>query len=223
MKRTSFKDRILPYYTRSEEKFNMISHIVGGGFSIAALVLCVVFSALRSDVWAVVSSAIYGASLVILYTSSSIYHGLYLSNGKKVMQVIDHCTIYFLIGGTYTPITLCAIRRVSPGWGWTVFGIVWGIAAVATVFTAIDLKRFSKLSMICYICMGWCIVIAAKITLKAIDLKGILWLLAGGVFYTIGAVLYAIGKKKRYVHSVFHIFVLIGSILQFISIFFYVL
>ena len=221
--RTKLCDRILPNYTKAEEIFNMISHIVGAVFGVVALVLCVVYSALKGDVWGVVGSSIYGAALVLLYTMSSIYHGLPINTGKKVMQVMDHCTIYFLIGGTYTPILLTSIRRVSPGWAWTIFGIVWGLAALATVFTAIDLKKYSKLSMACYIGMGWCIVIAGKTAMEAIPFEGLMWLLAGGIAYTAGAGLYAVGKKKKFFHSIFHIFCVIGSFCQFICILMYVL
>ena len=223
--RTKLRDRILPDYTKGEEIFNMVSHIVGGALGIAALVLCVVKSALKGDPWGVVSSSIYGASLIVLYTMSSIYHGLHKNMGKKVMQVIDHCTIYFLIAGTYTPIVLTGIRRSHPGWAWTIFGIVWGLSIAACVFTAIDHNKYQRLSMICYIAIGWCIVIAAKPTIEAIGWTAILWILGGGISYTIGAVLYSIGKKKgkRYMHSVFHLFVLAGSILQFVAIYFYVL
>ncbi len=223
MKRTKLADRILPDYTNGEELMNMISHIVGGGLGVVALVLCVTFSAIRHNPWGVVGSAIYGASLILLYTSSSVYHGLRPGMGKKVMQVIDHCTIYFLIGGTYTPILLCSIRPVSPAWAWVLFGIVWGLAAMATTFTAIDLKKYSVLSMICYIGMGWSVVIAAKTAIEAMTVPGSLWCLAGGILYTVGAVLYGLGKKRRYMHSIFHLFVVAGSIAQFICIFFYVL
>ena len=181
MKRTKLKDRILPTYTTAEERINMITHIVGGGLGVSALVLCVVFAALHHNVWGVVGSAIYGTSLILLYTASSVYHGLRPGMAKKVMQVIDHCTIYFLIGGTYTPILFCCIRPVSPGWAWTLFGIVWGLAAMAATFTAIDLKKYSKLSMICYIGMGWSILLAAKTAIEAIPLPGLLWCLAGGI------------------------------------------
>lgn len=223
MKRTKLADRILPDYTNGEELMNMISHIVGGALGVVALVLCVTFSAIRNNPWGVVGSAIYGASLILLYTSSSIYHGLRPGMGKKVMQVIDHCTIYFLIGGTYTPILLCSIRPISPAWAWVLFGIVWGLAAMATTFTAIDLKKYSVLSMICYIGMGWSVVIAAKTAIEAMTVPGSLWCLAGGILYTVGAVLYGLGKKRRYMHSIFHFFVVAGSIAQFICIFFYVL
>lgn len=223
MKRTKLKDRLLPNYTKGEEWFNAISHMVGATFGIVALVICVVLSAQAGNAWSVVGSAIYGASMIVLYTSSSIYHALTHPTAKKAMQVVDHCTIYFLIGGTYTPILLTCIRPVSPGWAWTIFGIVWGLAAMAATLTAIDLKKYSKLSMACYVGMGWCILLAADIAIQAIPLAGLLWLLAGGIVYTIGAVLYGIGKKHRYVHAVFHIFVIAGSILQFICIVGYIL
>ncbi len=223
MKRTKLKDRLLPEYTRAEEIFNMVSHIVGGGFGIIALVLCVVFSAIKGDAWSVVGSAIYGASMVALYTMSSVYHGIKPETPKKVLQVIDHCTIYFMIGGTYTPILFGAIRQVSAAWCWVIFGLVWGLGIIAAVFTAIDLKKYSKFSMVCYIGMGWCVVLAAKPTMQALPLAGLLWLLAGGIAYTVGAVFYGIGAKKRYIHSVFHLFVVLGSILQFICIFFYII
>lgn len=223
MTRTRLEDRILPDYTKSEELINMISHIVGGALGVIALVLCVTFSTLHKNIWGIVGSAIYGASLILLYTTSSIYHGLRPGMAKKVMQVLDHCTIYFLIGGTYTPILLSSIRTVSPLWAWTLFGIVWGLAAMAATFTAIDLKKYSKLSMICYIGMGWSIVLAAKTAIEAIPLPGLLWCLGGGISYTIGALLYGMGKKKKFMHSVFHIFVVLGSIMQFFCIFFYVI
>ncbi len=223
MTRTKLIDRQLPDYTRGEEIFNMVSHIVGGGFGVIALIVCVVLPAIRGNVWGIVSGAIYGSSMIVLYTMSSVYHGLQHPMAKKVMQVLDHCTIYFLIGGTYTPILLCRLREVYPGWAWTLFGLVWGLAAMATTFTAIDLKKYSVLSMICYIGMGWCIVLAADKAIKAIPFAGLMWLLAGGIAYTIGAILYGLGKKHRYMHSIFHLFVVAGSILQFVCIVFYIL
>lgn len=223
MKRTPLRERSLPDYLRSEEIFNMVSHIVGGALGVIALTLCVIFSALHKDAYAVVGSAVYGSALILLYTSSSVYHGLKPSLAKKVMQVIDHCTIYFLIAATYTPIVLCPIRRYSAAWGWGLFCGVWTIAAAACVFTAIDLKKYSKLSMACYIGLGWCIVIAAKVCIKTIAPMGLFWLLLGGISYTIGAVFYSLLKKIRFMHSVFHIFVVLGSLFQFFSIFFYII
>lgn len=223
MTRTKIKDRQLPDYTKGEEIFNTVTHIVGGGFGIIALVACVILSAIHSDAWAVVGSAIYGGSMILLYTVSSVYHGLKPPFAKKIMQVIDHCTIYLLIGGTYTPILFCAIRKESPAWAWVLFGLVWGLGALASVFTAIDLKKYAVLSMICYIGMGWCIVVAAPIAMRAIAQAGLIWLLAGGIAYTVGAIIYGFGKKCRYMHSIFHIFVVLGSIFQFFSIFFYII
>ncbi len=202
---------------------NTVTHIVGGGFGIAALCLCVLIAALRGNVWGIVSGAIYGVSLVTLYTMSSIYHGLRPGMGKKVMQVIDHCTIYFLIAGTYTPILLCPMRICNPGCAWTMFGLVWGCAALGTVFTAIDLKKYAVLSMCCYLGMGWCILFAGKIALAALRPEALLWLLIGGVSYTVGAVFYGLGRRLSYAHAVFHIFVLAGSITQFIAVAVYIL
>lgn len=223
MNRTPLSQRVLPSYTHGEEIFNTTSHIVGGGFGIIVLVVCVVLSAIHRDPWAVVSSAIYGASMICLYTMSSVYHGLRPCTGKKVMQILDHCTIYFLIAGTYTPIVLTAIRPAYPGWGWTLFGLVWGMAALGCVFTAIDLKKYSVFSMVCYIGMGWCIMLAVKPALDTIAPAGLLWILLGGICYTVGAVLYGIGKRRRWMHSIFHVFVLLGSILQFFGIVGYVI
>ena len=211
----------MPDYTRGEELFNMISHIVGGALGIAVRVSSVALSVLRGDVWVIVGCSIYGVSMVALYTMSSIYHGLRDGMAQRVLQVIDHCTIYFLIAGTYTPILLCAMRRYSPAVAWVVFGIEWGLTALAVTLTAIDLKKYQTFSMICYIGMGWCIIMAIRPTIEALTLDGFLWILAGGIAYTIGSVLYGLGKKVRYMHSVFHLFVILGSFLQFIGIIFY--
>lgn len=218
MTRTALKMRVLPNYTKGEELFNMITHIVGGAFSIAALVLGVIAAAQTGDAWKVVSMSIYGATLVTMYAVSSVYHGLTHEMSKKVMQVIDHCDIYFLIAGTYTPILLCAIRPHNAAIAWTIFGVEWGLTALAATLNAIDLKKFSKLSMTCYIGMGWCIVAVLKPTVEYLTVEGFWWLLFGGIAYTVGAVLYALGKKIHYMHSVFHIFVVIGSILQYVAI-----
>ncbi len=223
MNRTKLADRPLPSYTLNEERIHMITHIIGGAFGIASLVLCILLSAIKQNTWGVVSSAVYGGTLILTYTMSSVYHGLRHRMAKQVMRVLDHCTIYFLIGGTYTPILLCGIRPVSPAWCWVIFGLVWGLAAIATVFTAIDLKKYAKLSMLCYIGMGWSILLAVEPTLRALPRAAIAWLLAGGIAYTVGAVVYGLGKRLPYMHSVFHVFVLIGSALQFVCIFFYVL
>lgn len=223
MKRTPIDERVLPDYSRNEELMNMITHIVGGALGVSVLVFGVLIGAFHRDPWAIVGAAIFGAAMVWLYVMSSIYHGLRPSRGKKVMQVLDHCTIYALIAGTYTPILLAGVRPDHPGLAWTVFGCEWGFAALAATLTAIDLKKYKVFSMICYIAMGWFIVIALKPTVEAMTLHGFFWLLGGGVAYTAGAVLYAMGKTRPYFHSVFHIFVVLGSLLQSIAILRYVL
>ena len=222
-KRTRLSDRTLPDYTRGEEIFNMVSHIVGGSLAVAALVLCVIFSAIKRDAWAVVSSAIYGGTMVALYTMSSIYHGLTVEKAKKVFQIIDHCTIYFLIAGTYTAITLAGIRNTHPVIAFVIFGIVWACCLGAATFTAIDLEKYKKMAMICYLGMGWCIIFFIKPTIELLGLGGMVYLISGGIAYTIGAVLYEIGKTKRYMHSIFHLFVIAGSVLHFFMILFYVI
>lgn len=223
MKRTALKDRPLPTYTVGEERFHTVSHIVGGGFGVLVLVGCVLRAALNGDVWGVVSGAVYGSTLVLLYTVSSVYHGLSPSIGKRVLQVLDHCVIYALIAGTYTPIVLGPIRRYSPGWGWALFGLVWGLALLAATFTAIDLKKYAVLSMVCYIGMGWCIVVAAKPFIASVSVAGVWWIFLGGVAYTVGAVLYGWGRTKRWMHAAFHTMVVVGSVLQAVGIFFHVL
>ncbi|MDD5864629.1 MAG: hemolysin III family protein [Firmicutes bacterium] len=221
MKRTKLSDRQLPDYSRGEEIMNMVTHIVGGAIGIAALTLCVIRAALHHNVWGVVTSAIYGAALVAMFTISSVYHGLKPTLGKKVMQVIDHCTIYFLIAGTYTVILLSAIRPRDPVLGWGLFGFEWAMAALATTLTAIDLKKYQVFSMICYIGMGWAILPFARKAVQALSIPGFGFLLLGGIAYTVGSVLYGLGKRKKWMHSVFHIFVILGAVLQFFCVLFY--
>lgn len=225
MNRTKLIDRKLPDYTKGEEIFNMVSHIVGGGLGVIIFALCVIKSFLNGNAYQIVGSFIYGFSMVILYTMSSVYHGLRNGTAKKVMQIIDHCAVFILIAGTYTPIALTALRLYNPFLGWGVFGFVWAVAALGITLNAIDLKKYSIFSNICYIALGWCIVITGKHAVEALTFKGFMWILAGGIAYTIGAVLYGIAGKKtvRYMHSVFHIFVVLGSLLQFVGILFYIL
>ena len=223
MKRTKLADRILPTYTKGEEIFNMTSHIVGGSFGIVALVLCIVFSAIHHNGYAVISSAIYGTMMIILYTMSSIYHGLKPERkAKKVFQVLDHCSIFLLIAGSYTPFCLVTFREYNVVLGWTIFGIIWGMAILGITLNAIDIKKYKVFSMICYLGMGWCIIFTAKLLPKLLGIPGLVLLVSGGIAYTVGAILYGFGKKKKYIHSVFHLFILLGSILQFFCILLYV-
>ena len=223
MKRTKLKDRKLPSYTKGEEVFNMTSHIVGGALGIVATVLCIVVSTIHKHTYGIVSSAIYGFTLILLYSISSIYHGLSPKlTAKKVLQVLDHCSIFLLIAGSYTPFALCTLRKLDPFAGWWIFGIIWGAAILGIVLNAIDLKSTKKFSMICYLLMGWCIVLRFDLILKGMALPGIILLFSGGLSYTIGAVLYGIGKRKKYFHSIFHLFIVLGSLLQFLCILLYV-
>ena len=198
MKRTKLRDRILPKYTKGEEIFNMTSHIVGGALGIVALVLCVVFAAVHGNGYGVVSGAIYGVTMVILYTMSSIYHGLNPKRkAKKVFQVLDHCSIYLLIAGSYTPFALCTLREYSTALGWTIFGVIWFVAILGIILNSIDIKKFRVFSMICYLVMGWCIVFKINLLPELLGTAGFVLLLLGGLAYTIGAILYGLGKKHR--------------------------
>lgn len=223
MKRVKLGDRVLPVYTKGEEIFNMVSHIVGAGMGMVALVLCVIFAAVHHNVYGVVSSAIFGATLIILYTMSSIYHGLNEKlKAKKIFQVIDHCSIFLLIAGSYTPFALCTLREYDPATGWTIFGIIWGLAILGIILNAIDLKRYKVFSMICYLAMGWCIIIKGSLLPVLLGTSGFVLVLTGGIVYTIGAILYGVGKKKKWMHSIFHIACVIGSLLHFLCILLYV-
>ena len=221
--RTKIKDRILPVYTVGEEIFNMVSHIVGGAVGVATLTVCVIIAALKGSVAGVISSAMFGASMIILYTMSSIYHGLRGETAKKVFQVIDHCTIYFLIAGTYTPMLICALRRTAPVAAWITLGAVWGLTALAVTLTAIDLKKYKVFSMICYIAIGWSIIFSIGKMYAALGAAGFWLLLSGGIAYTSGVVFYKLGKDIKYFHSIFHLFTLAGSILHALCVIFYVL
>lgn len=224
MVRTKLKDRILPKYTKGEEIFNMTSHIVGGALGVVALVLCVVFAAINGNVYGVVSGAIYGVTMIVLYTMSSIYHGLSPKRfSKRVFQVLDHCSIFLLIAGSYTPFALCTIREYDTASGWWIFGIIWDIAILGIVLNSIDIKKYKIFSMICYLVMGWCIIVRANLLPQLLGIPGFVLLLSGGIAYTIGAILYGVGKKYKWMHSVFHMFILLGSFLQFMCILLYVM
>ena len=223
MKRTKLRDRRLPRYSRGEEIMNMVTHIVGGGLAVIGLILCVIRAILARNLWGVITGAVYGLALIAMYTISSVYHGLRPNLGKKVMQVIDHCTIYFLIAGTYTVILLSALRPAYPKLAWGLFAFEWLLTAAATTLTAIDLKRYSVFSMICYIGMGWAIIPFWRQVLDVLGTRGFGLLLWGGIAYTIGSVLYGLGKRKKWMHSVFHIFVVLGSLLQFLAVLLYAL
>ena len=222
-KRIKLADRQLPNYSKGEEIMNMTTHIVGGALGAVALIMCVVKSVINSNGYGLVTSIVYGLSLITLYTMSSVYHGMRPCTAKKVMQVIDHCTIYLLISGSYTVIVLSALRPAYPALGWGLFIFEWLMTALAVTLTAIDLKKYSVFSMICCIGMGWAVIPFWRQTLEVLTMPGFILLLLGGIAYTIGSILYGLGKKRKWMHSVFHIFVVLGSFLQFLSVLLYAL
>lgn len=201
-------------YTLGEELFNAITHGIGALLSVAGCVVLLVRCHQLGDSVAAVSSAIYGATLIILYTMSTLYHAIANEKAKAVFRVFDHVTIYLLIAGTYTPYTLACLGGAL---GWTLFGIVWAAAIVGIVFSSISLRRFQKLSLICYIAMGWVILIAIKPLWQVIGTLPMVFLVIGGVLYTGGVLFYQM-KESRYMHSIWHLFVIAGSIFQYFSI-----
>ncbi|MGN1330081.1 MAG: hemolysin III family protein [Clostridia bacterium] len=224
MKRTKLDDRVLPSYTKGEEIFNMVTHICGGVLGIVAIVLFSIFGAKHHNVYGIVSGIIFGISMIILYTMSSIYHGLSPKlKAKKVFQIFDHCAIFLLIAGSYTPFCLCTLREYEPAIGWIIFGIIWATAIIGIILNSLDIKKYKVLSMICYLLMGWCIIVKVNILPALLTNLGFTFLVAGGIVYSIGAILYGLGKKRKYVHSIFHIFIFLGSLLHFFCVLFFVI
>lgn len=223
IKRTRLKLRMLPNYTRGEEIMNMITHIVGGAIAIIIFILCLWHPNTFTSAGKGISCCVYGISMITVYTISSIYHGLNTYTSKRVMQILDHCAIYLLIAGTYTPIAVCAFLESYFRLGIALLILQWSFAALAITLNAIDLKKYKVFSMVSYIAMGWCIVLVLPQFLRVIEPVGFHLLLAGGISYSIGAILFGLGVKIRWMHSMFHILVVIGSILQFLSIYLYIL
>jgi hemolysin III len=207
------------YYSPIEEKINILSHAVGFIFSIVALVLLVTHATQHGDVWHIVSFSIFGASLIILYAASTFYHSAKKSELRNRLNIIDHASIYVLIAGTYTPFTLVTLKGTI---GWVIFGISWGLALTGIILKLFFTGKYNLLSTIMYVLMGWVIVFAIKPLINNLPLAGLLWLVAGGISYTIGAILYGI-KKIKFNHAIFHMFVLMGSFCHFMSVYFYVL
>ncbi|MCL2546336.1 MAG: hemolysin III family protein [Oscillospiraceae bacterium] len=207
-----------PKYTRGEEQFNMITHVVGGGLGVVALLACVVVAAYNQNVWGIVSGMIYGFSVVLLFTMSSVYHGLKVGLPKRVFRVFDHCTIFVLIAGTYTPVTLNRFREVYPLDAWLIFGVIWGLAVLGIVLNAVNMKRFMAFSLVCYLVMGWTAMFRIGRLISVLGTPFFTLILLGGVLYTVGVIFYAAGRKKKYMHSVFHLFVIAASILHSVAI-----
>lgn len=206
-------------YSLGEEIFSSVTHGVGALIGVAALVLMVVFAAKAGNVYGVVSGSIYGATMILLFTMSTLYHAIHAPRAKKVFRIIDHCSIYLLIAGTYTPIALCTLRKSG---GWVLFGVVWGISVLGIVLNSINLEKFKVISLISYIVLGWAVVSMWGSVRAALPLGAIWLLIAGGLVYMVGVVFYCL-KKVAYMHSIWHLFVLGGSILHFLCILIYVM
>ncbi|MDS4021885.1 MAG: hemolysin III family protein [Candidatus Competibacter sp.] len=200
------------------ERFNSISHLVGAVAALVGLVIVVVVAARQGDPWKIVSFSVYGATLFSLYTISTLYHSL-RGRAKRIFRKLDHLSIYFLIAGTYTPFTLVTLRGA---WGWTIFGIIWGLALVGIVLETLPQKGNRVLSVVVYVLMGWLVLVALEPLLQALPPAGFIWLLLGGIFYTGGLAFYMFDEKVRHFHGVWHLFVLAGSISHYMTILFYV-
>ena len=215
---TDGKDYALPRQSLGEEIANSITHGIGAALATAALTILLVFASLKGDAWRVVSFAIYGTSLILMYTSSTLYHAFTHKKAKRYFRIMDHSSIFLLIAGTYTPITLLALRNTD--WGWTIFGLIWGMAILGILFKFMFYGKLEKLSVVFYVLMGWLAVIAIKPMLANLPTGLLIWIAIGGLSYTLGIIFYS-WTKLPYSHSIWHLFVLGGSISHFFGILFY--
>lgn len=198
----------IPANTLGEEIASAVTHGVGTALSIAGLVVMIVLAALNGTVWSIVGVSIFGAALILLYLSSTLYHGISHRGAKRVLQVVDHGMIYLLIAGTYTPFTLGVLRG---SWGWTLFGLAWGIAALGILLKALGLARHPAVSTSLYLALGWLVLIAIQPVMAHVPAAGLAWLLAGGLAYTLGVAFFLLDERLRYAHFVWHLFVVAGS------------
>lgn len=207
----------IPNYTLGEEIINAISHGFGAGLAIAGLVLLIIKA---SSAIGVVTGIIYASIMIILYIISCIYHALSPRvKGKKVLRVIDHCNVMLMVAGTYTPICLSLLGGVL---GWMMFGIVWGITILAIVLNCINIDKFQGVCVACNLLLGWAALVIIKPLIEACPTNGLILLIFGGIIYSLGAILYGVGSKRRYIHSLFHFFVIGASVLHYFMIYFYV-
>jgi hemolysin III len=201
------------------ERFNSISHLVGAALALAGGVVLVVVASRSGDAYRIVSFSVYGATLFLLYLVSTLYHGLPAGRAKRVFRVLDHQAIYLLIAGSYTPFTLVSLDGIV---GWWMFGAIWGMAVLGLVLDALPRHGARVLQMIIYFVMGWLIVLAINPLLAALSCAGFIWLLSGGLFYTSGIVFYALDRRHPWMHGIWHLFVLAGSISHYVAILLYV-
>ena len=218
---TQKQERSLPAYSHGEEIMNTVTHIAGGGVCLLGAIGCIVLAVRSGSTVRIWTTTLYCFTLTLVYTMSSIYHGLPVGKAKRVMQVMDHCSIYLLIAGTYSPIVLCAIAPIYPAIGWGLFAAQWLLTALAVTLTAVDMHRYRVFSKVCYIAMGWGIIFFLPQALEVLGGTGFLFLLAGGIAYTIGAVLFGLGQRIKWMHSIFHLFVVMGTLLQMVTVAFY--
>jgi hemolysin III len=207
-----------PSYSRAEEITNSITHGIAAALSIAGLCVLLALAGSKGDPWRIVSFSIYGGSLVVLYVTSTLYHGIPTPHLKRLFRRFDHAAIFLLIAGTYTPFMLVLLRG---GWGWTIFGIVWALAAFGVALKVAFTGRFEVLSLVLYLGMGWVGVAAIKPALAAIPVGGLLWMLAGGIVYSTGVIFYACDRIP-WNHAIWHFFVMVGSLCHFIAILFFI-
>lgn len=206
------------FFTVGEEIFNAVTHGVGSVLAIAGAVLLIVRAAFTESAITVVSCCVYGASLIILYTMSTLYHAITARTAKAILRIFDHCTIYVLIAGTYTPFCLILL---GGGWGWSIFGVMWGFTALGITLNAVNLEKYKVFSLISYVAMGWCVLMVIGKVIRALGFLGSIFLLLGGVLYTSGLIFF--GLRKKYFHSIWHLFVMAGSLFHFFCVFFFVL
>lgn len=204
--------------SRAEEMANAISHGIALLGSIAAIPILIVGAVRDGGAAAVVGASIFGACMLLLYSASTIYHALSAGRAKRVFLILDHCAIYLLIAGTYTPFTLGVLYG---SWGWSLFGVVWGLAVAGILFKTILGTRYKRLSTFLYVSMGWLVIIAAQPLLASVPTPGLLWLLAGGLFYTAGVIFFIVDGRLRYAHFVWHLFVVSGSFCHFVAVYWY--
>lgn len=204
------------------EKFNSISHVVGAALALAGLAVLVVLASLKADPWKIVSFGVYGTTLVLLYTCSALYHS-FKGKAKDIFRKLDHCMIYLLIAGTYTPITLVTLRENHTAWAWSIFGVVWALAVFGIVWDTVQRRGARILPVLIYLLMGWLIVIALKPMSQELPPGGFGLLIAGGLAYTLGVIFYAMDTRIRHFHGVWHLFVLAGSISHFLAVLLYIL
>lgn len=208
-----------PQYGFIEEIANSVTHGLGVVLSIAGLGVLTAFAAYYGDAWHITACSVFGAALVLLYTASTLYHSIQSPRAKRVLRILDHSAIFLLIAGTYTPFTLVSLR--GP-WGWSLFGVIWGLAVLGILSQTSVLPKWEKASLVLYVAMGWAVVVAIKPMLASVDLGGLVLLLLGGLAYTLG-VLFYVWERLPYNHAVWHLFVLAGSVLHFFAILLYVI